>query len=164
MADDRLSNSLTVLAETVRSANSAREQAELEAIEQAQEVGRLLCEAKDHCQHGQWLPFLERAGLSERKAQRWMKLHRGRLQSDTVSLLGGVTPARTFLSFRDHATGFLDEAERTAIHFDETGEGRENLQKPIECALSAIDAMMAMFPPYIVRDAQIAEIGERVDG
>src|SRR5437879_10793625 len=41
----------------------------------AREIGRLLVQLKDATEHGQWLPALGRCGLSERSAQRYMRLH-----------------------------------------------------------------------------------------
>lgn len=146
LPDQRLSNSLTAIADDVRRTNHAAEQAERDAIAHALEAGRLLCEAKEQCPHGQWLPFLERAGVPERKAQRLMKLHRGRLQSDFVSYLGGVSPALTFLRYRDLTMGFLDEAERLSIRFEETGEEHDHLMRALSCAGDGFAAMVAMFP------------------
>jgi hypothetical protein len=150
--DERLTNSLTAIADDLRRANDAAEQAERDAVVHALEAGRLLCEAKEHCQHGHWLPFLARAGVPERKAQRLMKLHGGRLKPDFVSDLGGVAPALTFLRYRELTMGFLDDAERAAIRFEETGEGHGDLMRPIECAIDGFAAMIAMLP---------AEIGKR---
>lgn len=146
--DERLSNSLTAIADDLRRANDAAEQAERDAVTHALEAGRLLCEAKEQCGHGHWLPFLTRAGVPERKAQRLMKLHRGRLQSDTVSLLGGVSPALTFLGLRDSAMRCLDEAERCAIRFETTDDEDDRVacERSMEVALSYIDAMLACFP------------------
>lgn len=147
-ADSRLTNSLTAAADDVRRVTAACEQAERDAVTHAMDAGRMLCEAKEQCAHGQWLPFLERAGVSERKAQRWMKLHRGRLTSDTVSLLGGVAPALTFLGLRDSAMRFLGEAERCAMRFENTDdeEDRIGVVRSMEVALSYIDAMLCCFP------------------
>jgi hypothetical protein len=86
----RLTNSLTVLAENVRTAMNASASAEKTAIMAALEAGRLLSQAKAECPHGTWLPFLARAGVPERKAQRYMKLASSGLKSDTVSDLGGI--------------------------------------------------------------------------
>lgn len=152
--DTRLTNSLTALADDVRRVGEAGDQAERDAIEHAMTAGRLLCEAKEQCGHGSWLPFLERAGIAERKAQRLMKLHRGRLQSDTVSDLGGVGPALTFLGHRDNAMRWLDEAERCAIHLDATGEELDDedsigTTRSMEMALTYIEAMLCCFPAEI---------------
>jgi hypothetical protein len=56
-------------------------------------AGSTLCEAKDLCKHGEWLPFLKEAGIPERKAQRYMQLSRAGLKPDTVSDLGGIKSA-----------------------------------------------------------------------
>lgn len=143
---DRLTNSLTAIAEDLRRAKDACEQAERDAIDHAMNAGRMLCEAKEQCPHGQWLPFLKRADVSERKAQRWMRLHRGRLNSDTVSLLGGVTPALTFLGLRDKAMRCLDAAEKHAIEFETTGEENAELLRSMDVAISYIEAMACCFP------------------
>jgi hypothetical protein len=58
----------------------------------------LLIEAKADCRHGEWLPFLNRAGVPERKAQRLMTLARSEMKSDAVSDLGGIKPALEFYS------------------------------------------------------------------
>lgn len=143
---DRLTNSLTAIADDLRRVKDACEQAERDAVTHALNAGRMLCEAKEQCGHGHWLPFLKRAGLSERTAQRWMKLHRGNLQSDTVSHLGGVAPALSFLGLRDNAMRCLDAAEQHAIQFDATGEGEVEVMKSMEVALSYIEAMICCFP------------------
>ena len=84
------SNNLTVLAAKVKDSLAASAAAERSSIEAALEAGKALCEAKDACKHGGWLPFLEEAGVQERKAQRYMQLARSGLKSDTVSDLGGI--------------------------------------------------------------------------
>ena len=81
-------NRLTDLAERIRSADQKMVAASREAAELALEAGRLLIEAKAECRHGQWLPFLERAGMAERQAQRLVTLARSGLKTDTVSDLG----------------------------------------------------------------------------
>jgi hypothetical protein len=88
-----LSNSLTVLADQVRTVLGESDAAEKTAIEKALEAGHLLHEAKASCHHGEWLPFLERSAVPERKAQRYMKLAKSGLKSDTVSDLGGIKAA-----------------------------------------------------------------------
>ncbi len=54
--------------------------------------GRALLAAKDECRHGEWLPFLSRAGIGERMAQELMKIVRaidaGEIESATVADLG----------------------------------------------------------------------------
>jgi hypothetical protein len=97
MNNTLLSNSLTVMADQIKDAIIASATAEKTAIEKALEAGHLLCEAKAVCQHGNWLPFLHRAGMPERKAQRYMKLAKSGLKSDTVSDLGGIKASMRWL-------------------------------------------------------------------
>jgi hypothetical protein len=85
---DLTSNHLSDLAERVRAAEAGMNAASQEIAERALEAGRLLLEAKDECRHGEWLPFLARAGMHERQARRLMQLVRSGLKSDTVSDLG----------------------------------------------------------------------------
>lgn len=107
----RLSNRLTVLAEDLKIEAEAFAAAERASAEHAVNAGRLLCEAKQACRHGEWLPFLKRAGVPERSAQRWMKLHRSGLKSDLVSDLGGVASALNAL--KDFET-WVEELARLA--------------------------------------------------
>lgn len=82
------SSRLADLAERIREASAAMNASAIAAAEKAIESGRLLIEAKAECRHGEWLPFLERAGVAERQAQRLMQLGRSGLKPDTVSDLG----------------------------------------------------------------------------
>jgi Protein of unknown function (DUF3102) len=92
-----LSNSLTVLADQVRAALEESDAAEKTVIEKALEAGHMLNNAKADCRHGEWLSFLDRSGVPERKAQRFMKLARSGLKSDGVSDLGGITATLSWL-------------------------------------------------------------------
>lgn len=94
------SNSLSMTADAVRMLINESEALALESIDRAIEAGRLLVQAKGECGHGQWLPFLARAGVPERKAQRLMQLARSGLKSDTVSDLGGIKATLEFLAQR----------------------------------------------------------------
>ena len=94
----QLSNVLADLAEQVKATNAASEEAARKGVEKALETGRLLIRAKEACAHGDWLHFLERAGVNERQAQRLMQLARSGLISDTVSDLGGIKGALSFLA------------------------------------------------------------------
>jgi hypothetical protein len=136
------SNRLPVLASEVRVALDVVNASTKRAAENALIAGRSLLEAKQLVKHGNWLPFLAEAGIPERTAQRYMTLAESDLQSDTVSLLGGPTPALRFLALRAHAASALDEAEADAR------AGREGIE-PIERALDLIGDMAAMFPPEL---------------
>lgn len=160
-----LSNSLTDLADKVQQEVQAHNKASLAAAGHVLTAGQMLCEAKESCRHGEWLPFLKRAGINERTAQRWMRLHRGHLKSDTVSLLGGVTPALRFLSLRDDAMRHFDNAEEAAKVFEATGEGKSALLPPIEWGMTAIEEMVAMFPPEVVEcDGDRGEVRMKEQG
>lgn len=95
-----LSNAQAASAESIKALVAASDAAALTSIDKALEAGALLVAAKDAAAHGTWLPFLERACIPERKAQRLMTLARSGLKSDTVSEMGGITAALKVLSRR----------------------------------------------------------------
>jgi hypothetical protein len=95
-----LANSLADLAERIKEASAGAAAAERLSVECVLEAGRLLVRGKRACGHGEWLPFLARAGISERKAQRHMQLARSGLNPTQVSDLGGTKAALEFLSRR----------------------------------------------------------------
>ena len=94
------SNHLPILAERIRQATERAKSASIESAAQYLAAGRLLIEAKTECQHGEWGPFLEKAGIHERQARRLMQLARSGLKADTVSDLGGVKAALAYLAER----------------------------------------------------------------
>lgn len=94
----RLSNSLADLADRLKDTNAETTAAHRAGADGALRAGRLLVEAKAACAHGEWLPFLERAGIAERSARNFMTLARSGLISATVADLGGVKAALAFLS------------------------------------------------------------------
>lgn len=93
-----MNNRLPALAGEVATLQREIEAHTLAAADKALTLGAMLCEAKDLIQHGGWLPWLKDAGISERNAQRYMRLHRSGFESDMVSDLGGVARALSFLS------------------------------------------------------------------
>lgn len=95
-----LSNTQADQAEEIKTLVAESDAAHLTSIEKALEAGHRLVTAKADCLHGTWLPFLERAGVQERKAQRLMTLARSGLKSVTVSEMGGIKKALQFLSRR----------------------------------------------------------------
>jgi hypothetical protein len=99
MKNIRASNRLSALAVEIERAHRRAKAASVEAASQYLEMGSLLIAAKAECNHGQWLPFLEMAGVAERQAQRLMRVARSGLKSDTVSDLGGVGEALRLLSW-----------------------------------------------------------------
>ncbi|TIR50674.1 MAG: DUF3102 domain-containing protein, partial [Mesorhizobium sp.] len=94
------SNRLPILAAEIRASHEGMLQATLTAAAQAIQAGHSLIEAKNLVAHGEWLPFLREAGISERQAQRYMVLARSGLKPDTVSLLGGIKAALEYVSAR----------------------------------------------------------------
>ena len=52
------------------------------------EIGKRLIAAKDKLPHGEWLPWLERVGMSKRLAQRFMQLAREWSNASTLTHLG----------------------------------------------------------------------------
>lgn len=106
-----LSNSQVAAAEDIAAIIAESDAAALTSIEKALDAGNRLNEAKASCPHGTWLPFLDRAGLPERKAQRFMKLASAGLKSDTVSDLGGIKAALAFVSKRDRAASLMRSLE-----------------------------------------------------
>lgn len=86
-----LSNSQAILADLagrIRSANEAVIVSQQTTAEKAVDAGVLLIEAKATCRHGEWLPFLDRAGVKERTARNYIALARSGLQIGTVADLG----------------------------------------------------------------------------
>src|SRR5690606_7038309 len=105
-------------AETVRALIAGACAAHIESINKALEAGQHLLAAKEECQHGEWLPFIARAGIHERQARRLMQVARSGLKSDTVSDLGGIKGALEFLAKREKAVKELLAAldGETVIH------------------------------------------------
>lgn len=83
-----LSNSLADLAERIKETHGEFTAAQRMTVEKAFEIGWLLCQAKEQCQHGDWLPLLARSGVGDRWARRLMQLARSGLKSDMVADLG----------------------------------------------------------------------------
>ncbi len=136
----RLSNHLSALAEDVKMEAEAFAAAERASAEHALNAGRLLAEAKQACPHGGWLPFLKRAGVAERSAQRWMQLHRGGLKSDLVTDLGGVVPALQFIKLREHIGQIYSELTEAMLKDGDIGGLSEAL-------IANFDELVAMLPP-----------------
>ena len=78
------------LAVKARKANELYDFHRARGVDAYLEAGRALCDAKALVKHGEWLPFLERAGIPVRRAQRQMRLADIGLKNDTVTFLGGV--------------------------------------------------------------------------
>jgi hypothetical protein len=81
------SNSLAVLAGRIKAEHEAVHAALKDSVQHAIDAGDLLIEAKQQLgKHGQWLKWLsEHCGVTERTAQRYMRLARHKAKYDTVS-------------------------------------------------------------------------------
>lgn len=95
-------------------------------------LGRVLVEAKAACRHGEWLPFLEKQGIDERTARRYMGLVEfSDSKSDTVSDL----PASLLLPSPTYADAGIDKA---AAPFRNRRTASASLQYPRRgCRLAA---------------------------
>lgn len=133
-----MSNRLPILAAEIRQAHADVQAAVMAAAKKAIDAGSALIEAKEAVAHGEWLRFLAEIGIPERTAQRYMQLAQSGLPSDTVSDLGGPTPALRFLKLRAKAVAAFDEAEAEARA---GGDGLE----PIERACDLLNEMVEMF-------------------
>ena len=80
------SNTRAILAELAERASALHRR----SIESYIECGRVLLEAREVADHGQWGEFLHQAGIPERTAQRMTRLARAGIKPDTVSDLGGI--------------------------------------------------------------------------
>ena len=68
------------------------------SIEAWLECAGLLLQAREVAKHADWLPFLSKAGIAERTAQRMLKVARCGLKSAIVSDLGGPSPTIAYLN------------------------------------------------------------------
>ena len=88
------SNRLPVLAAQVTKAHkNVGIFAGMAAVE-ALAAGAALVEAKEICGHGNWAPWLQSTGISERSAQRYMLMHRAGLKPAIVADLGFAAAER----------------------------------------------------------------------
>lgn len=83
-------NRLSDLAGRVADLHREIEGHQPDAARKALDAGEALCGTKDLAGHGNWSEWLAGTGIGERSAQRYMRMHRYALNSDTVSDLGGI--------------------------------------------------------------------------
>ena len=111
-------------------------------VEAAIRGGGHLLTAKEQLPHSDFLPFLERAGLEPRTAQRWMALARTGWKCDTVSLLGGIGQA---LKFHKRNPDIVLDADALYIHRMEAS------QAALEKAAADMEALAVLDPQALVR-------------
>lgn len=134
------SNRLPILQAQIVEMHKAVGRFEHEAAVAALGAGKMLIEAKGLCGHGEWLPWLKAAGIHERTARRYMALAASNLKSDTVSDLGGITPALRFLRLRTLACQQMDEARDAHRQ-----ERHEDADVALEVAILLTGEMVALF-------------------
>ncbi|MDE0698268.1 MAG: hypothetical protein OXH76_20815 [Boseongicola sp.] len=83
-----LSNRMADLAERAGEAFRLGRARSVEAAQAYLDCGAILTEAKAECGHGQWLPFLERAGIPARTATRMMKLAASGMDAESLAEKG----------------------------------------------------------------------------
>ena len=121
--DDRLAG----LAERTRRHWREHARARRASIAAFIKMGALLAEADGEVERGGWLPYLERAGIPRRTAQRAIRLFRSGLSADEVAARGGIDavlgrPRRG--RARDSAARHLDpiaDAETDAARSERSG-------------------------------------------
>ena len=109
MSGAPLSNHLSELADRAREYHERHKTANREAVESYLAGGATLVEAKGEAGHGNWLPFLERAGIPERTAQNMMLLSRCGIKSGTVSYFDGIASTLDAVRGYRQLTGKLPE-------------------------------------------------------
>ena len=85
-----LSNYLTVLADEVRGEVAAFKRSSTAAHQAYLTAGTKLADAREAARRGQWGPFLEACGISERVARNMMALARSGLNAEEITERGGV--------------------------------------------------------------------------
>ena len=106
--DLRGSNRLPIIEAQIKIEHDAYLSAVRTSIDHAIKAGTLLEEAKGLLRHGQWLPWLsDHCGLSDRTAQRYMRLARN-AKSATMADLG--------IAAADRLLGFLAEWDNDEQH------------------------------------------------
>ena len=102
-------------------------------VQYAIEIGRRLCEAKDLCKHGEWLPWLEReTQISDRSAARYMQIFReyGAAQQ---SLFGPVANSPTLSNLSiSNALRLLALPEEERESFAETNDVEHMSARDVE--------------------------------
>lgn len=90
MSAPPLSNYLTVLAHEIRDDVAAFKRSSTAAHEVYLTAGGKLVRAREAARRGQWGPFLETCGFSERVARNMMALARSGLSAEDITERGGV--------------------------------------------------------------------------
>jgi hypothetical protein len=118
------SNSLVDLCDRLKAEHIAAAGALKCSLGHAMAAGDILIEAKEQLKHGHWLPWLQSCGISERAAQRYIRLARNRrtieAKSDNVSDLSVSGALAMIAAPRDELSVHLAQtvADRTFDQFE----------------------------------------------
>lgn len=137
-----MSNRLPILAIEIRRTHERALAALRSAAEAARQSGDALIEAKILVKHGEWLTFLKEAGISERTAQRYMRIAKNwdEIAGKTTSVSDlSVNEALKILEGRD-------ELERALVLQAEA----EALQQELNFLKSAVDTADAAGLNFII--------------
>jgi hypothetical protein len=78
MTEIEKSNSLTDLAARIRAEDETIRRVEKDNVQRKMAIGDMLNEAKEQLGHGEWMPWLKDTGLSQRTANKYMRLAKNR--------------------------------------------------------------------------------------
>ena len=99
-------------------------------------IGRCLIEAKDMLSHGEWLPWLnEQVELSERTAQKFMKLAREWSNPNTLADLGASKALMLLALPAEERDGFMEEnnvIDMSARQLEQAIKDRDEARKAAE--------------------------------
>ena len=107
-------------------------------------IGRCLTEAKQALPHGEWLPWLnERVELSERAAQRFMRLSRERSNPTALSDLGATKALALLALPADERDQFIEThnvVDMSARQLEQAIKDRDEARKAAETAQAEASA------------------------
>ena len=108
-------------------------------------IGRCLMEAKDTLPHGEWLPWLnEQVELSERTAQKFMKLAREWSNPNTLADLGASKALMLLALPAEERDGFMEEhsvIDMSARQLAQAIKERDEARKAEEAAKAEVAAV-----------------------
>ena len=120
------------------------------------ECAAYLQEARAVANHGDWLPFLQRAGIPERTGQRMLLVAERGLKSDMVSDLGGIGAALDFVRITDAAWANLRRALEdcepgSEEHYDTLSRAPDGPVAAVEWIAEADEEMHLLFLRRLLR-------------
>ncbi|OUQ15689.1 hypothetical protein B5E80_19175, partial [Flavonifractor sp. An135] len=134
-------------------------------------IGRCLIEAKESLPHGEWLPWLnERAELSERAAQRFMRLAREWSNPTALSDLGATKALALLALPPEEREQFMEEhnvvdmtSRQLEAAIKERDEARIDAADAQKSAMKLREALAAMQQERQVADQEVQKLTEELD-